>query len=226
MVKSNTAPRAIGRTPVEEILNNKADYQKPIAKVKSVYETLELGVFNDDILTEVISEGTERILTDYKANVEKEIEGSGIKSARMKDILMQAHDDAVAEMNLASHGLLNAVNEKKKEINDLRILSKSLEMIACGFEKQFVFSNDPKNTFKRLTLGKNSWIAVKEKSWSFKYCDAMMHPDLGPVYLYAECPADMSLAKLVVSYEPLPNTPTHYLVLIQKADFEDIDYTK
>ena len=224
MEPTNKAPREIGATPLKEILGNKPDYQKQIAKVRTVFETLEMGDFKDETLSDIIENGPAEILENYKSQVTKEIEGSGIKSVRMKEILLQGYNDAATDFNNAHDALIEAVEVKRKEIASQVILRAGLTMAACGFEKTYANSTEPGSLFKRLKLGKNSWIATDSKSWSFEYCEAMMKPDMGEVYLYASCPADMGPAKIVVAYKPLPNTPTHYLILIKKADYRDIDF--
>jgi len=224
-MKSNT-PREMGATPLAEILGNKPDYQKQINKVKSVYESLELGMFTDAILSEIINSGTDDILSGYKTQVTKEIEGSGIKSVRMKDLLLQSYNYAVADFNNALAGLIDAVEAKRKELASQKILSAALEYQASGFEKTYGFSNDPDNTFKRLIVGANSWISTTNgKSWGFEYSTVIMHPNKGDIYLYASCPANNGPAKLLASYEPMPNTPTDYLVLINKYEYRDIDFS-
>ena len=221
----NKQTRVIGATLQEEVLNNQQDYQKQINQVKVIYASLEIGAFGDETLTQILIDGPDKMLQTYKSQVKNEIAVAGIKSERMKQILMQTYTVAELELKNACSALNSAYEAKRKELRDQKILSAALEVNGTGFEKAYAHSTDPKNIFKKLTIGHNSWIATTDgRSWAFEYSAVMMHPNKGDIYLYASCPANMAPAKLLVSYEPLPNTPTEYLVLIKKYDYLEIDF--
>jgi len=225
MEQKTKQARTIAVNIQDEILGNKQDYQKQIDKLKAVYLTLEIGDFIDTVLIELINSGPVNILKTYEGKVNAEIDQSGIKSSRMKEILKQGYKDAEAELLSAHQALLDSVEAKRKELASQKILTNGLVMNGFGFGKTYGFSTDPKNSFKTLTIGINSWISTTDgKSWSFQWSNVIMKPNMGDVYLYAKCPANNGLAKLLVSYEPLPNTPTDYLILMKHCTYNEINF--
>jgi len=225
MEQKTKQSRTIAVNIQDEILGNKQDYQKQIDKLKTVYMSLELGDFTDSVLIQLISSGPAEILSTYESQINSEIGQSGIRSARMKEILKQGYKDAESELLSSYQSLISSVEAKRKELDGQKILTKTLEMNGLGLEKNYGFSTDPKDPFKQLIIGINSWISTTDgKSWGFAWSKVLMKPNKGDIYLYAQCPANNGLAKLLVSYEPLANTPTDYLVLIKQCTYEEIKF--
>lgn len=113
----NKQPRAIGAALEEEVLNNKQDYQKLINQVKEIYASLEMGAFNDATLTQLLLEGPDKILEAYKAQVKNEITASGVKSERMKQILMQSYTVAELGLKNACAAMNTAYENKRKDLH-------------------------------------------------------------------------------------------------------------
>lgn len=222
--KTNQA-RTIAVNIQDEILGNKQDYQKQIDTLKAVYLTLEIGDFTDAVLIQLINSGPDEILRTYERLVNAEIGQSGIISSRMKEILKQGYKDAESELLAVYQSLISSIEAKRKEIESPKILTKTLVMNGFGLEKTYGFSNDHKDPFKQLIIGINSWISTTDgKSWGFAWSKVLMKPNRGDIYLYAQCPGNNGPAKLLVSYEPLPNTPTDYLVLVKHCTYNEINF--
>jgi hypothetical protein len=211
---------------ITQICEDKESYQKQLSKLSEAYEALESGVFNDSILKDIKENGIQPIITNYLDAIKKDVDGLGIKSPRMKSIFLQSSEIAASDFTAAYEALLASVAELKAKRRSEEILSKQLIMTGYNFEKRFGWSNDPGNLFKNLTIGINSWVAVEGgKSWGFEWSDVRFTPGKGDIHLYAKCPVSTEeKAKLVVSYEPLPNTPKEYLVLLRKGAYEEINY--
>lgn len=212
---------------LKSVIKEPEQFSKPLSKLEAVYNSMEIGAYNDETLTRISNDGLIGILTEYKNKVNDEIESSGIKSKRLKGILLQSYDEAAEDLRNAVNALVEEVGSQKQAAIKARVLSRSLIMSGFGFEKIWGESKNPTDLYKILKIGKNSWISTEcGKSWGFEYSAAEWRPGNGDVYLYAKCPMLQSEpAQLVVAYEPLPNTNTHYLVLVKTGKYEEVNFS-
>lgn len=216
-----------GYPKLKEVLLEPDYFLKPLVKLKSVYNSLDLGDFNDDVLKRITAEGTKSILSEYKSAITEEIDRSGIKSTRMRAIMLHGYDDAAIELNAAVEALNEAVEKRRRDKISEFNNKRSLTYKSCSFQKQYGWSDEPGRVFKKLTIGNQSWVLVEEgnRSWGLDYGTITMKPDMGDVHLYARLPRSTSEnGQLEVHYESMPNTDTHYMVLILKKPYQEIDF--
>jgi hypothetical protein len=202
-------------------------YEKSIAAFSKAYEEIEQGPLDEGATADLVENGTANIVGKYRSEAEQQISASGIRSASMKAMLLKATEETLDKFNEAYIRFVQAAIRHKAEVQKAKVLRTSLIMKGCGLQKSYGHSKDPKDPFKYLEIGNKSWIATEcGMSWGLKWTGGIkIMPGHDEYYYYAKCPQSQSEeAALELHHQPMPNTPTHYMILMKSGSYEEIDF--
>ena len=123
---------------LNEICSDLKHFKPLLENLKTIYESLEIGPFSDQVYKEIIYSGTEGISERFRSSIESDIESTGVLKSIIKE-----------NIRSGSETLLNQfvvyVNELKKVKPDTFSREKRLNLKYISFnDKGFVITSEDK----------------------------------------------------------------------------------
>lgn len=123
---------------LNEICSDLKHFKPLLENLKTIYESLEIGPFTNQIYTEIVHSGTKGIAERYRTSIESEIERMGISNSIIKNNIKSGTETLLSQF-------VTYVSELKKFRPDTLSRKKRLNLKYISFnDKGFVITSEDK----------------------------------------------------------------------------------
>lgn len=203
---------------LKEVYINQEAHKAALKSFRETYEGLQVGIYSDDILKEIIESGTGKIAKQFKENASKQLDKSGITSPLLKANLLKGCDEVLEMFNQSIDGLQqSATNHKKKLVFDASTKNQMKVAFMGIVGNSRSFGND---NVKRLELGNGLGFTTQcGKNYDLMPCKIEVKHTDDTYYIYAKLSRETEKAVLTVSTTPQSNTNEDFFILWQTGTF-------
>ncbi|EOR96724.1 hypothetical protein ADIARSV_0147 [Arcticibacter svalbardensis MN12-7] len=164
-----------------EILSDLSQFKTALTNIKTTFELLEIGAFTNDVFTDIKTNGVTKIKKAYFAELDRQLDQSGVKNSKLRSIVMQGTGEAINNFSDAINQLVNVrptggatcsrnrfltLNYISFDGKAFIIAESDKTLILDTHCKTFLVSEQDKETyqvFKNLQTSLIAFSALKEK---------------------------------------------------------------
>lgn len=128
---------------LSEILRDLRFFKPSLEKLKTAYESLEIGQFTDEILDELVLEGTGKIFERHTKSLNDQLDKTGVVNTKLREFVLQGTDGPKAALREALTELRSIKPEPPTSITaSARTKVLPLELISFDGERFFISDSD------------------------------------------------------------------------------------